>query len=318
MIIRTPQFKEKGYIKLPNWELKAPKSAKITKLSLVIRDAVQEIWNNYNLWELEKITEREQVVKKYLEITNIVNAVKNSPTLRDVFKVDNDGFIVVKNPWEKYWESKLLSWHFPLEWLTVTQGVVLRQLFEEVSWVKPNEEFNTRVVDFPEKWIIPGSRLKIVEDWIVLENWERVLKYELREWIWNIENFTSGVFDSFYHLNNPENFVLHAWSARVFENVFVALKKEWELSIWDIFEWSYHVLNLPELLDKDWNFNQTFLDEIAAQVASAWFSHIENKDLFNRYWAEAKEKDSFRLLTYKNTENTIFNSQIKIWDENPS
>lgn len=45
----------------------------------------------------------------------------------------------------------------------------------------------------------------------------------------------------------------------------------------------------------------TILDEIAAQVLSAWFSFFENKDLLEKYWAEAKNQNSFRLLTYKTT-----------------
>lgn len=292
-------------LKLDNFKLKPIVSA--------VQYAVQKIWEDYN--EKEK-------VKNYIETTRIINIIKNSPTLSDVFEVSNDWWIIVKNPWRN--QSKLLSGHFPLEWITVTQWVALRQLYEEVSGVKPNKEFNTRYVEFPQKWITPGSKLKVVKDGIIDENWEQILKYELEEWsLEEVDFYKNEVkFNNFFWtktLNNWDvvgDFILHSGIARVVDEAIWYYQEDSKISVWDVFQWHYIIKDIQELLDKDWNFNQTFLDETAAQVASVWFSYVENKELLERYWKEAKEQNNFRLLTYKTTKNRIFSDKnILLWEE---
>lgn len=261
------------------------------------------------------------------------SVIETSPTLNDVFFVNNEWTIEVKS----VEESNILKWHF---WfLALVPWVVLKELFRKVSgkeWISSLTEFLWMVVPWDklkitENWIekidqAPVISYKeltyegIVDSWVVIINWVEInenafllgSEYSKKIHFWQeIKLWTQEELDELVMQREPFRFV---------DEAKVFFDKKWELTSGDIVYWSFTV---PESFPyvKDWVVPTELYDEISAQILSFWASYVmwnsdiksnpNLKDISSIQELEITQEQARTLLGEEKLKSWLSQEQIK-------
>lgn len=238
-----------------------------------------------------------------LNISEIREKIESSTVLIDFFEVNEKWEIIVKSVENSNW----LKWHFSN--MPIVPWVALKELFKAISWIEIERNWYESV-DFLDM-AIPWSIICVKEDWLYIDN-KIIMKIKLDT---KPEEHQVTSLMSIY--KNPKNEEVvditdvyisptHSISWGDIDNYLfqkppfqfatscdLYLDNPENIGVWDIFKWSYNLDTNSKYLDKNWNIDSSLLAEISAQIASMWFSFINNK------WIENDSRK--KLLTFANS-----------------